>query len=70
MHQLETDNGIREINFKGESITFRETASGVLAALSSCLDIIMQKEDGLKKKLDKETEKRKKLEEELKYANC
>ena len=56
------------IDFKGEAITFRETTNGVLTALGHCLDIIMQKEDGLKKKLEKETEKRKKVEEELKYV--
>lgn len=63
---LETQHGIRATDFKGEAITFRETTSGVITTLNHCLDIIMQKESSLIKKLDKETEKRKKSEEELK----
>jgi collagen type IV alpha-3-binding protein len=57
---------LRAVDFKGEAITFRETTSAVLTTLHHCLDIIMSKEDGLKRKLDKEAEKRKKAEEELK----
>jgi hypothetical protein len=34
--------------------------------LNHCLEIIVGKEDSLKKKYDKEVEKRKKAEEELK----
>lgn len=65
VHQLEAENEILLTDFKGEAITFRETTSGVLTTLNHCVDIILQGEDGMKKKLDKETEKRKKLEEEL-----
>lgn len=63
---LEADHELRTVDFKGEAITFRETTSAVLTTLNHCLDIIMSKEDGLKRKLDKEIEKRKKAEEELK----
>lgn len=66
VQNLETDHGLRAVDFKGEAITFRETTSGVLTTLNHCLDIIMQQEDGLKKRLDREMEKRKKLEDELK----
>lgn len=66
VQNLETDHGLQAVDFKGEAITFRETTSAVLTTLNHCLEIIMSKEDGLKKKLDKEAEKRKKLEEELK----
>lgn len=65
VQNLET-NGLGAHDFKGEAITFRETSSGVLSSFNDCLDIIMQKEDGLKKKLERETEKRKHLEDELK----
>lgn len=54
------------VDFKGEAITFRETSSGLMVALNHCLDIVTQKEDQLKKRLDKEFEKRKKVEDELK----
>jgi collagen type IV alpha-3-binding protein len=54
------------VDFKGEAITFRETTSAVVLSLNHCLEIITLKEDGTKKKLDKEIDKRRKLEEELK----
>lgn len=63
---LDLEQGLEAADFKGEAITFRETTSAVLQSLNQCLEIVMQKEDVLKKKLDKETEKRRKLEEELK----
>lgn len=66
VQNLEAEHGLRSADFKGEAITFRETTSAVLLSLNHCLDIIMQKEDGTKKKLDREIEKRRKLEEELK----
>jgi collagen type IV alpha-3-binding protein len=66
VQSLETEHGLRAVDFKGEAITFRETTSAVLVSLNHCLDIVMQKEDGTKRKLDKEIEKRKKLEDELK----
>lgn len=65
VQSLEIDHGLSSIDFKGEAITFRETTAGVITTLNHCVDIIMQKEDGLKKKLDKEVERRKKLEDEL-----
>lgn len=63
---LETEHGLRAVDFKGEAITFRETTSAVLTTLNHCLEIIMNKEDGLKKKLDREMERRKKAEDDLK----
>lgn len=59
---------LRPEDFKGEAITFRETTSGLMSTLNSCLEIVIQKEDQLKKKLDKETDRRKKLEDELKQC--
>lgn len=46
-------------------ISFILCCSGVLTTLQYCLDIIVQKDESLKKKLDKEIEKRKKLEEQV-----
>lgn len=65
VQNLEAEHGLKAVDFKGEAITFRETTSAVLTSLNHCLEIIMSKEDGLKKKLDREVEKRKKVEEEL-----
>jgi collagen type IV alpha-3-binding protein len=50
-------------NFRGEALTFKTTSAGVLIALQHCLDIISQREDLWRKKLEKEVEKRKKIEE-------
>jgi phosphoglycerate-specific signal transduction histidine kinase len=49
-----------------QAITFRETTNGVLTTLNHCLELISQKEDNFKRKLDRETDRRKKVEEELK----
>lgn len=49
---------------QGESITFRATTSGVLITLQHCLEIIAENDEIWKKKLEKEIEKRKKLEEQ------
>lgn len=51
-----------------KAITFRETTSAVSIALNHCVDQISQKEEKFKIKLNKEIERRKKLEEELKYV--
>jgi collagen type IV alpha-3-binding protein len=56
------------VDFKGEAITFRETTSAVVTTLNHCLEIIMSKEDGMKRKYDREVEKRKKIEEDLKWV--
>jgi collagen type IV alpha-3-binding protein len=63
---LNAESGLNTLDFKGEAITFRETTAGVIETLNSCLDIIVQKEESVKKKLDCEIEKRRKVEEELK----
>ncbi|XP_023301176.2 ceramide transfer protein isoform X1 [Lucilia cuprina] len=61
---LDLGDGLKPIDFKGESITFRATTSGVLSTLQHCLEIIAENDEIWKKKLDKEIEKRKKLEEQ------
>jgi collagen type IV alpha-3-binding protein len=63
---LEEESGLKTLDFKGEAITFRETTAGVLTTLNHCLEIIVQKEETFKRKLDNEIEKRRKVEEELK----
>uniref|UniRef100_A0A336MKJ2 Ceramide transfer protein n=2 Tax=Culicoides sonorensis TaxID=179676 RepID=A0A336MKJ2_CULSO len=64
----ELGNGLKMNDFKGEAITFRTTTAGVLTTLQHCVDIIVQKDDALKWKLDKEIERRKKVEEELRLC--
>lgn len=65
---MEAESSLKTLDFKGEAITFRETTAGVLETLNTCLDLIAQKEECVKKKLDCEIEKRRKIEEELKVC--
>lgn len=60
---LELGNNLKPIDFRGEAITFRATTTGVLTTLQHCLDIIIQRDESWKKKLNKEIERRHKLEE-------
>ncbi|KAG4078758.1 hypothetical protein HA402_015348 [Bradysia odoriphaga] len=60
---LDLGDGLKPIDFKGESITFRETTAGVLTTLQHCLDIIHQRDESWKKKFDREIERRRKTED-------
>ncbi|XP_030598851.1 collagen type IV alpha-3-binding protein-like isoform X1 [Archocentrus centrarchus] len=71
---LHNNNGSKEklfqslngIDFKGEAITFKATTAGILATLSHCIDLMVKREDSWQKRLDKEMEKRRRLEESYK----
>ncbi|KAI4882890.1 hypothetical protein NFI96_013108 [Prochilodus magdalenae] len=60
--------GINGIDFKGEAITFKATTAGILATLSHCIDLMVKREDSWQRRLDKETEKRRRVEEAYKTA--
>ncbi|XP_014665213.1 PREDICTED: collagen type IV alpha-3-binding protein-like [Priapulus caudatus] len=51
------------IDFKGEAITFKATTAGIIATLSHCIELLTQREDSWKKRLEKELDRRKKVEE-------
>uniref|UniRef100_A0A673Y4L0 Ceramide transfer protein n=1 Tax=Salmo trutta TaxID=8032 RepID=A0A673Y4L0_SALTR len=55
--------GINGIDFKGEAITFKATTAGILSTLSHCIDLMVKREDSWQKRLDKEAEKRRRIEE-------
>ncbi|XP_017486282.1 PREDICTED: collagen type IV alpha-3-binding protein-like [Rhagoletis zephyria] len=61
---LDLGDGLKPIDFKGESITFRATTSGVLTTLQHCVDIIAESDDLWKKKLEREIDRRKRTEEQ------
>ncbi|XP_068104817.1 LOW QUALITY PROTEIN: ceramide transfer protein [Hyperolius riggenbachi] len=63
-----TPKGINGIDFKGEAITFKATTAGILATLSHCIDLMVKREDSWQKRLDKEVEKRRRVEEAYKNA--
>uniref|UniRef100_A0A673MIT7 Ceramide transfer protein n=1 Tax=Sinocyclocheilus rhinocerous TaxID=307959 RepID=A0A673MIT7_9TELE len=72
---LHNNNGSKEkrecingIDFKGEAITFKATTVGILATLSHCIDLMVKREDSWQKRLDKEMEKRRRVEEAYKSA--
>ncbi|XP_005722467.1 collagen type IV alpha-3-binding protein [Pundamilia nyererei] len=60
--------GINGIDFKGEAITFKATTAGILSTLSHCIELMTKREDSWQKRLDKELEKRRKVEDAYKSA--
>ncbi|KAJ8029896.1 Collagen type IV alpha-3-binding protein [Holothuria leucospilota] len=54
------------IDFRGEALTFKATTAGILTNLSHCIDLIKQREEQWKKRLDREQEKRRKAVEAYK----
>ncbi|XP_037548148.1 ceramide transfer protein [Nematolebias whitei] len=56
------------IDFKGEAITFKATTAGILATLSHCIELMVKREDSWQKRLDKEMEKRRRIEDGYKSA--
>ena len=64
---LVLQHGIHAVDFKGEAITFKATTAGILATLAHCIDIMTQREEQWKRKLEREQLARRRLEERLKY---
>ena len=46
-------HGGHSVDFKGEAFTFKATTAGIIATLSHCIDLMGQREEAWKKKLDK-----------------
>ncbi|XP_074388138.1 ceramide transfer protein-like isoform X2 [Zonotrichia albicollis] len=63
-----TPKGINGIDFKGEAITFKATTAGILATLSHCIELMVKHEESWQKRLDKEIEKKRRIEEAYKNA--
>ncbi|XP_015117412.1 collagen type IV alpha-3-binding protein [Diachasma alloeum] len=57
------DPALQSVDFKGEAITFKATSEGVLATLQHCVELMNQREDAWRRKLEKETEKKRKMQE-------
>ncbi|KAF4077158.1 hypothetical protein AMELA_G00204830 [Ameiurus melas] len=66
MFQSLSTKGLNGIDFKGEAITFKATTAGILATLSHCIDLMVKREDSWQRRLDKETEKWRRVEEAYK----
>lgn len=57
------EHALKAVDFKGEAMTFKATAGAVLTTLQHCLDTVGQREDIWKRRLEKEIERRKQLED-------
>ncbi|XP_057674575.1 ceramide transfer protein-like isoform X3 [Corythoichthys intestinalis] len=68
LFQCSNPKEVNGIDFKGEAITFKATTAGILATLSHCIDLMVKREDSWQKRLDKEMEKRRRIEESYKAA--
>ena len=62
------ERGAHAVDFRGEALTFKATTAGVLARLQHCMELFNQSQDGWRKRLEREVEKRKKLEELYRQA--
>uniref|UniRef100_A0A8C5CG56 Ceramide transfer protein n=1 Tax=Gadus morhua TaxID=8049 RepID=A0A8C5CG56_GADMO len=62
LFQPVSPKGVNGIDFKGEAITFKATTAGILATLSHCIELMVKREDSWQKRLDKEMEKRRRIE--------
>lgn len=60
------DHAAMAVDFKGEAYTFKATTAGILHNMAHCIELMQQREDFLKKKIEREVEKRKKMEEQVK----
>ncbi|XP_069672197.1 ceramide transfer protein isoform X1 [Periplaneta americana] len=56
-------HGAHAIDFKGEAMTFKATTAGVLATLQHCLELLGQREETWRRRLEREAERRRKTEE-------
>ena len=46
-------HGAHAIDFKGEAFTFKATTAGILATMSHCIELMGQREESWKKRLDR-----------------
>lgn len=50
------------VDFKGEAITFKTTTAAVIDTLEHCAELVTQREESWRKRLEKEIERRKRAE--------
>jgi len=58
-------HGLQSVDLKGEAITFKATTAGLLATLQYCTELMGQREDHLKRRLEKEQLGRRQAEEKV-----
>lgn len=50
---LLSQHGSHAIDFKGEAFTFKATTAGILATLSHCVELMNQREESWKRRVEK-----------------
>ncbi|XP_017306936.1 ceramide transfer protein isoform X1 [Ictalurus punctatus] len=68
LFSVASSRGPTGIDFKGEAITFKATTEGILSTMSHCIEIMVKHEENWQKRLDKEIEQRRRVEESYKSA--
>lgn len=58
------------VDFKKEAFTFKATTAGIITSLSNCIDLMNQREEQWKKRLEKEQQRRRKTEEQSKRLSA
>ncbi|KAJ6219037.1 hypothetical protein RDWZM_004849 [Blomia tropicalis] len=58
------------VDFKKEAFTFKATTAGIIATLTHCIDLMNQREDQWKKRLEKEKERRRSAEDHTKRVSA
>ncbi|KAB0803858.1 hypothetical protein PPYR_00828 [Photinus pyralis] len=53
---------IPAVDFRGEAITFKATTAGVLDTLAHCIDLVVQREEMWRKRMEREGERRRRSE--------
>lgn len=66
--ELALQHGAHAVDFKGEAFTFKATTAGIIATLSHCVELMNQREESWKRRLEKEMERRRKMEELYRQA--
>ncbi|XP_049826487.1 ceramide transfer protein isoform X2 [Aethina tumida] len=61
-NNLPNKDNLPVVDFKGEAITFKTTTSAVLATLDHCAELVNQREDAWRKRLEREVDRRKRSE--------
>jgi collagen type IV alpha-3-binding protein len=46
-------HGAHAIDFKGEAYTFKATTAGIIATLGHCIELMTQREEAWKKRLER-----------------
>jgi len=61
--ELLLQHGLHSLDFKGEAITFKATTTGILATISYCIELMVHREEQLRRKLEREQVARKAAED-------